>query len=217
MNKLNLHVPSLSNRSAVELSESVSVVDLERSRRLIVLIPPDSDCTQVTRRICRLANETNSDIQLLGLCKDANQEMALRRELATVVALILNANVFVEMKVEVDTNWLEVVKRNYQAGDMLVCLAEQPIGIRRRPLSQILKSTFKAPIYILSDVKYAQFQFNVVSQVIAWCGFIGIIAGFFILQVKITQLPRDWLQTVLFILLLIPEFGLIWVWNSLFS
>jgi hypothetical protein len=143
--------------------------------------------------------------------------MALRRELVTVAALIRGAKVFVDMKVEIGTDWLDMVKRNYQDGDMLVCIAEQPIGIRRRPLSQILQSTFKAPIYILSDVKYAQSQPNVLSQVIAWCGFIGIITGFFFLQVKVAQLPQDWFQTLLFILLLIPEFGLIWFWNSLFS
>ncbi|HLO14183.1 MAG TPA: hypothetical protein VK206_05100 [Anaerolineales bacterium] len=219
MNKLNVQAPSFTNLSAVESDASIRAIDLDlaRSRRLIVLIPPDSDCTGVTRRICRLASETNSDIQLLGLCKDPNQELALRRGLATIAALIRDAKVYVEMKVEIGTNWLDVVKRNYQEGDMIVCIVEQPIGIRRRPLSQILESTFKAPVYILSNVKYAQSQSNVLSQVITWCGFIGIIASFFILQVKITQLPKDWFQTLLFILLLIPEFGLIWVWNSLFS
>lgn len=217
MNKLNVHAPSFTNLSAVESDTSIHMVNLERSRRLIVLIPPDSDCTSVTRRICKLAGEMNSDIQLLGLCKDPNQEMALRRELVTVSALIRDAKVFVEMKVEVGTNWLDAVKRNYQDGDMLVCLAERPFGIRRRPLSQILESTLQAPIYILSETKSTRSQSNVLSQVIAWAGFIGIITVFFILQVKITQLPKDWFQTLLFILLLIPEFGLIWVWNSLFS
>ena len=217
MNKLNVHTPSLTNLPAVESDTSIHIVNLERSRRLIVLIPPDSDCTSVTRRICKLAGETDSDIQLLGLCKDPNQEMALRRELVIVAALIRDAKVFVDMKVEVGMDWLDIIKRNYQDGDMLVCIAEQPIGIRRRPLSQILESSLKAPIYILSETKPSQSQSNVLSQVIAWSGFIGIITGFFILQVNITQLPKDWFQTLLFILLLIPELGLIWVWNSLFS
>jgi hypothetical protein len=121
------------------------------------------------------------------------------------------------MQVEVGTDWLSIVKCNYQEGDMLVCITEQPVGLRRRPLSQILESTLKAPIYVLSQTKSPQFQSNLISQVIAWSGFIGIVAAFFILQVKISQLPKDWSQTLLFILLLIPEFGLIWVWNSLFS
>jgi hypothetical protein len=216
MNKLNVHAPSFTNRPAIEFDVPIHRVDLERSRRLIVLIAPDSDCASVTRRICKLANETDSDVQLLGLCRDPNQELALRRELVTVAALIRDANVFVDMQVEVGTDWLAIVKCNYQEGDLLVCITEQPIGFRRRPLSQILESTLKAPIYVLSQTKSPQFQSNILSQVIAWSGFIGIVAAFFILQVKISQLPKDWFQTLLFILLLIPEFGLIWVWNSLF-
>ena len=100
---------------------------------------------------------------------------------------------------------------------MIVCIAEQTIGLHRKPLSQILESTLNAPIYVLSDKKPAQGLSPLLSQVIAWAGFLGIIAGFFFLQVKITQLPKDWSQTLLFILLLIPELGLIWVWNSIFS
>jgi len=201
----------------VEPDESIQIIKLGLSPRLIVLVPPDSDCTSVTRRICRLAFETKSDIQLLGLCDDPNQEMALRRELVMVAALIRSAKVFVDMKVEVGTKWVDAVKRNYRDGDMLVCIAEQPVGIRRRPLSQILESTLKAPIYFLCEMKSTQSQSTGPSQVIAWSGIIGIITGFFILQVKIAQLPTDWFQTLLLILLLIPEFGLIWVWNSLFS
>src|SRR5215208_727697 len=217
MNKLNVHAPSFSNLPTVESDTSIPAVNLEQFRRLIILIPPNSDCTSVTRRICKLAGETDSDIQLLGLCKDPNQEMALRRELVTVAALIRDAKVFVDMKVEVGTDWLNLVKRNYQDGDILVCLAEQPMGIRRRPLSQILESTLKAPIYILSETKLIQPQSGLLSQAIIWSGFIAIIAAFFILQVKLTQLPKDWFQTLLFVLLLIPEVGLIWVWNSLFA
>src|SRR6266545_4533158 len=100
MNKLNVRAPSFTNLPAAESDASIQMVNPQRSRRLIVLIPPDSDCTSVTRRICKLAGETNSDIQLLGLCKDPNQEMALRRELVTVAALIRDAKVFVDMKVE---------------------------------------------------------------------------------------------------------------------
>ncbi len=217
MNKLNVHTPSFTQLPTVEPDASIRMVNPQLPRRLIILIPPDSDCTSLTRRICKLASETNSDVQLLGLCKDPNQELALRRELVTVSALMRDAKVFVEMRVEVGSNWPDAVKRDYQDGDMLVCIAEQPVGIRRRPLSQILESTLKAPVYILSETKSTVSHSNVFSQVITWSGFIGIIIGFFILQVKISQLPNDWFQTLLFILLLIPEFGLIWVWNSLFS
>jgi hypothetical protein len=192
------------------------LVDPKQPARLIVLIPADADYSTVTRRIWRLANETSSDVQLLGLSKDATQELALRRDLATMAALIRDTRVFVDAKVEIGNNWLKAVKHNYQEGDMIVCLAEQSIGIRQKPLSQLLESSFKAPVYILSDLRSPKMQSNAFSQVIAWSGFIGIIAGSFVVQARIIQLPDDWFRTVLSVLSLIPELWLLWVWNSLF-
>ena len=217
MNKLNVHNPSLVDLPAVESDTSIHVVNPERFSRLIVLVPPGTDSTNVTRRICKLASETKSDVQLLGLCKDPAQEFSLRRELVTISALIQYAKVYVEMKVEVGTNWLDAVKRNYQDGDAIVCITDQSIGIRQRSFSQILESTLNAPIYILSETKPPQSHSNILAQVIAWSGFLGIIVGFFILQMKIVQLSKDWTQAVILILVLIPEFGAIWIWNSLFS
>ncbi|HSB01785.1 MAG TPA: hypothetical protein VLE49_14135 [Anaerolineales bacterium] len=217
MNKLNLHNPSLVDLPAVGSDASIQVVKPARFSRLIVLVPPGADSTNLTRRICRLASETESDVQLLGLCNDPAQELALRRELVTVSALIRDARIFAETKVEVGTNWLDAVKRNYQHGDAIVCITDQSIGIRQRSFSQILESTLNAPIYILSETKPSQSHANRLARVIAWSGLLGIIAGFFILQMKIVQLSEDWTQTVILILLLIPEFGAIWIWNSLFS
>jgi hypothetical protein len=217
MNKHNFSIQALTNPSSTHSDGSIALVDPIQQRRLIVLIPANEDYSSVTRRIWRLANETNSDVQLLGLSKDATQELALRRDLATMAALIRDTRVFVDTKVEIGSNWLNAVKHNYQKGDMIVCLAEQSIGIRQKPLSQVLESNFRAPVYILSDIRPSKTQSNAFSQVIAWSGFIGIIAGFFFIQSKIIQLPDDWFRTVMSIVLLIPEFWLLWVWNSLFS
>jgi hypothetical protein len=155
-------------------------------------------------------------VQLLGLSKDISQELSLRRDLATISGLIRDTKVFVETKVEIGNNWLNAVKHNYQDGDMIVCIAEKTIGIRQRPLSQVLESNFNAPVYLLSDMRPSKSQSNIFSQVIAWSGFIGIIAGFFLLEMKTVQLPDDWFRTLVSVLLLIPEFGLILLWNSLF-
>ncbi|HMB24365.1 MAG TPA: hypothetical protein VKP08_16085 [Anaerolineales bacterium] len=217
MNKLNVHNPSLIDLPAPESEATVRMTAPERFGRLIVLVPPDADCARVTRRICKLATETKSDVQLLGLCKDPAQELALRRELVTVSTLIQDVRIYAEVKIEVGTNWLDAVKRNYQDGDALVCVTDPSIGIRQRSFSQILESTIKGPIYILSETKPTQSRSSIFSQVLAWAGVLGIIVGFFILQMKLVQVSKDWTQTVILILLLIPEFGAIWLWNLIFS
>jgi hypothetical protein len=217
MNKLNAHAASFPKVVTIEAGTSIPTTEVDRSSCLIVLVPPDSDSSSFTRRLCRLATETNSNIQLLGVCSNVNQELALRRDLVTIAALIRDARVYVETRVEIGTDWLAAVKHSYQKGDMIVCIADQSVGFRRKPLSQLLESTFQAPIYILSDKKISPPESNTLSQVISWSGFLGIIIGFFFLQVKITQLPDDWFQTFLSILTLIPELGLILLWNSLVS
>ena len=185
---------------------------------LIVLVPDDEDYTAATRRIWELANAHYASVQFLGLCKDVEDEPSLRRRLVTMSALVKDGNVSAEAKVEIGTNWVDFVKRNYQTGDMIVCFAEQRAGLFHRPLSQILESNLSAPVYILSGL-YPQStsRSNWLSQIIVWTGSFAILAGCFWLQIKISQLPKDPAQTLLLILSVGVEFWLIWVWNSLFS
>ena len=199
-------------------SSPVSLSGLEAVHRLIVLISPDIDYHAVTHRLWELANTTGMSIQFLSLFKDAAQEPGLRRGLATLVALVQDGRVSAESKVEFGTNWVDFVKRNYQTGDMIVCFAEQRAGLLHRPLSQILRSNLNGTVYILSGL-YPQnlSRSNWLSQLIAWLGSFGIIAGAAILQIRIISMPQDWGQTTLMILSVMVELWLIGVWNGLFS
>lgn len=196
-----------------ELSQS----DRDSARHLIVLVPADADYTAATRRLWELASTLGVRIQLLGLCKDAAQEPGLRRGLITMASLLQDGKVSAALKVEIGTRWVDAAKRNYQAGDMIVCFAEQRAGLLHRPLSQILQSNLKAPLYILSGL-YPQdlSRSNWLPQIMSWTGSVGIIVGSFLLQVRITSLPPDWAQTTLMILSVFGEIWLIWGWNNLF-
>lgn len=216
MNKLSVQATAFQNPSASKSDSSTAMVHAERSRRLIVLIPPEMQCSNLTRRICKLADEFDSDIQLLGLYRNSTQELELQRELITASALIRDARIYVEMSIEMGTDWLAAVKRIYQDGDTIVCIADETVGIQRKPLSQILESTFKAPIYILTEAKPNQSSSGVLSQLLAWSGLIGIVIVFFLLEAQVVRLPDNWFKTVLSIVLLIPELLSIMFWNSLF-
>jgi hypothetical protein len=181
-----------------------------------VLVPSlETDYIHAIRRIWELANAQHANVQFLGLCKDTRQELSLRRVLATMSAMVQDGNVPTEAKAKIGTSWVDVVKRIYQTGDMIVCFAEQRAGFLQRPLSQILESNLNFPVYILSDLYPQKTKSNWLSPIILWSGFIGIIS-FCILQVKIDQLPKDWFQNPLLIFSIIPELWLIWVWNNLF-
>lgn len=195
-----------------------SLSDSEPVRRLLVLIPDvEFDPTPVLQRIWEMAHAAGARVQFLGLCKDAMQEPSLRRKLIALSALIQDGRISAEGKVEIGTNWVEAVRRNLQAGDMIACFEGERAGLLHKPLNQILNATLDAPVYVLSSLYPQKPKSNWTTQIVAWSGSLGVIIGFGILQVKIVQLPRDWFQTALLILSIIPEFWLVWVWNSLFS
>jgi hypothetical protein len=194
-----------------------SLSELEPTRRLIVLVPNlETDHIHAIRRVWELANVRHANVQFLGLCEDTRQELGLRRALVMVSNMVQDGKVSTEAKVEIGTNWVDVIKRNYRTGDMIVCFAEQRVGLMHRPLSQILESNLDFPVYILSGLYPQKYKSDWLSQIIVWLGSIGIIISFCILQIKIDQLPKDWFQNALLIFSIIPELWLIWVWNNLF-
>jgi uncharacterized membrane protein YeaQ/YmgE (transglycosylase-associated protein family) len=223
MNKIDLHPSSPTQPADAQLDISslrYSSANISpESHRLLVLIPADSDYSAMTRQIWQLANTTDStSVQLLSLCKDTLEEPGLRRGLAAMCALIREAGVSAETKVEFATNWVEVIKRNHQMGDLVVCFSEQRAGLLQRPLSQILQSNLNIRVYILSGATAQSTpRTNWFSQIMAWIGSVGIIVGSFLLQARITLLPQDWAQTTLLIFSVVGEIWLIWVWNNLFS
>jgi hypothetical protein len=199
----------------------VSLLGSKPAHRLIVLVPDmESDYIPAIRKIWELANSQHARIQFLGLCKNTAKEPGLHRQLITMSALsalVGGDEVSTEAKVEIGMSWVDVVKRNSQTGDMIVCFEEQRAGLLRRPLSRILEASLNFPVYILSGFYPQKSKSNNLSQVMVWSGSIGIVICFAILQVKIVQLPKDWFQNVLFIFSIIPEFWLILVWNNLFD
>ena len=191
----------------------------EPAQRLVVLVPDgDLDYAAATRRVWQLANDLGVNIQFIGLCKDEKQESSLRRELVIMTAMVQDGEVSAEAKVEFGNNWVNVVKSNWQAGDVIVCFAEQRAGLLHRPLSQILRANLDIPTYILSDLYLlGPSRPHGLFLIVLWIGFVAILGVSFLLQIQIIALPRDWGQTTLLILSVMAELWLIWVWNKLFN
>ncbi len=213
MNKLDVIPPALTVSSA-------SFSDLRPARRLIVLVPEsEADPALTARKIWELANALESRVQFIGLSKDAAHEPGMRRQLVTLSAMVGGKNISVESKIEFGNNWLSVVKSEWREGDMIVCFAEQRSGLAHRPLSQILESNLNATVYVLAGLHQQEerLRSNWIFNAMAWAGSIGIILGFFWLQSKLIQSPKDWVYTALLYLSLFAEVGSISAWNSLFE
>src|SRR6266487_1520124 len=190
-------------------SFTASLSLLEPAQRLIVLVPDlEWDYIPAIHRIWELANFQPARVLFISLCKDPKQELSLRRALVILSAMVQDGKIPVETKVENGTNWVDVVKRNYQADDMIICFAEQRVGLLHKPLSQILESNLIIPVYVVSGVNIPKPKSNRLAEVTAWLGSIGMIAGFGLLQVKIMQVSEGWFQTLLLILVVISEIWL---------
>jgi hypothetical protein len=130
-------------------------------------------------------------------------------------AIVNYGNVSAEAEVTFGNDWVDAVRSRRQAGDMVMCFAEQRAGLLQRPLSQILRSNLDIPLYILSGLYPPNDSSSRwLARAAAWIGSIAIIAGFFVLQTRISLLT-DWSQTILMLLSTAVEVGAIWIWNSL--
>jgi hypothetical protein len=216
MNKPNLH-PSMTlqteHPAIVSTFPAFPAEEARENSRLIVLLPEDVDCNSARQRILELARAGNRHIQLLGLSTDSAEALGFRRRLVTMASLIQDGTTHVEATVSPGTNWVDAVRNVYQRGDVIVCFGEPRTGLLYRPLSQVLESSFRTTVYILSDLALPKPTSHPLAQITTWLGFLVIVLGFGFLQAQIVQLPGGWLQSILLILSILPEFWLIWVWN----
>ncbi|MEW6402351.1 MAG: hypothetical protein AB1649_11160 [Chloroflexota bacterium] len=211
MTKLDSNPPPMTYAPA-------SVPGLEPARRLIVLVPAEADTSAAAHRVWELANAMESSVQLIGMCNDVVQEFSLRRQLVTVSAMVQDDKIHAEARLEIGSDWVMAVKSDLQEGDMIVCFAEHRVGIFQRPLSQVLESSLRAPVYILTGLSTRNRpRSGLLSQIAVWSGSAAILGGAALLQVRIISMPKDWAQTTLLIISVILEAWLLWVWNGLFG
>lgn len=197
----------------------VSLLESHTGRRLIVLVPDaESDYTPVVQRVWELANAIGGRVQFLGLCKDAAKEPYLRRQLVTMSALAQNGNLPAEVRIESGADWVAAIKTDLKSSDTIVCFSEQRVGFSRKPLMQVLESNINAPLYVLSGIPFQErSRPDWLKQTLAWSGSIGIIIGFFWIQILIQSATSDWAHTTLLLLSLFLEASLLLFWNSLFG
>ena len=204
---------------ASEIGSLLVVQDLNiaAARRLIVLIPDlDVDEVALAHEIWNLAFPPGLAVLLLGLCPNPNDEPGARRRLATVAALIREPRVSVEMQLDFGRNWIPILKSVLDSGDIVICPANQQIGIFREPLD-LSVAKLGSPIITLSGLypltrKQAP---SFIINAVFWVVSIATLCLFFLFQVQILRISEEWARDTLLSLSVLVEFSLIWVWNNL--
>jgi hypothetical protein len=215
MNNLDSLIP---NKYPDPISANKNTALRSTERLVIPVLEADIDISQLAQRIYRLAVSMRSDVLLLGISPDYLEEASIRRQLVTLAAAIQDSSVSAEIMVIGGVAWMRKMEAILRPGDMIVIQAKEEFSTGSRSISQELISRFQAPIYILSGLKSPKYKHSgLLSQLILWLGAVAIMAGFFWMQVKIDQLPKDWAHTTLLCVSVIVEFGLLLLWNSMFS
>jgi len=189
---------------------NASQPDLEAGSRFLVPITnPEVDLTAIMRRVWELANAAGARVQFLGLCDDAKQELSFRRALTTMSAMVNYGKVSAESEIISGKDWVAGVRSRIQEGDTVICTYGQS--------TKLLSVDLGVPVYVIPALHIKDKpKPNWLPQVAAWVGFITIIAIFIFIQVEIDHFIKGW-ATIMQVLSVIGEFGLLWFWNSLFG
>jgi hypothetical protein len=199
------------------LDGSVSVI-LKPAPRLLVLISEDDlDNFYLSRQIWEIARPQKTEVVLLALCRDPDQEPHLRRGLTTMAAIIRDDAVCVDFQIGHEKNWLSLIKQEWRPGDLLVCGSEHYIGLSGRPLSKILSSHFNTNVRVFSVSGVSRKPMSkIAGNIIFWFGSVCILSVFFWVEVMIPQTRDVWERTFLIFLCILFEVKLLWMWNFLF-
>lgn len=213
-------MPSIQNDDApIHRGAGVLVVQgsmIQPVKRLIVLVPNvDLDEAQMAHEIWKMASPVKLPVILLSMCNDLSEELSLQRRLITLAALIREPRVAVETRIENGGDWRRGVRSILEDGDVILCHEEQRVGLRHKPLVDVLDS-LHVPVWTLSGF----YPLNVIpqrrwlKQTAFWLVAIAILVGFFYLQIQINILPASWAKNAMLYLSVLVEIGSIWAWNS---
>ncbi len=205
--------------SVISSQPSYAVLDEPQApvgKLIVVVTEQDREQIDSSSLIWDWAAETGSDVLLLGLLTHMDEEPSLRRHLVSLATAIRDNRISVEIRIQPGGDWIESVKALWRPRDFLVCYEGEDGGNQQGSLDQLLRSRFEAPVYLLPAVTDARERKpTLMANAVSLSGSIGVVTGFFLLQVGIVQWLHDWVQTALLSVSVMFEIALIWIWDSL--
>jgi len=184
---------------------------LRPTRRLVVLVPDGGlDETALARRVWLLASSASLNVLFLALSPDQENEADTRRRLALLAAAVHQGDVNARASVVMEKSWFQAVEQVHTGGDLLVCVAGHRVPYRwlgHRKLGDALATAFHAPVYLLGGLSIGRSPAvgQKVRALVAWSISIAILAGFFGLQIYLSQNSGSQLAPLLLGLSVIAE------------
>ena len=184
--------------------------------RLIVIVPDVAEPALLAARIRLVAETRGQDVVMLGVASKSVSENDLRRRLTFLAAFLQGADVNVQFRVEEGQDWMPALLALLRANDLLACcVAEGSPGRGAEWLDQ-LSSQSDRPVYAFMDGNgVSQRGPGLLAGLAPWLASLGIIVGFFWLQVWLSQQGEGGAYSGWLLATVIVEIGLVWLVNVL--
>lgn len=171
------------------------------------------------QRIATLALPHHLTVLFLAVIEIAKQEPAAYLRLANLSSLMRTYSIVSETRLITGGNWIREVQEVLQAGDQIVCQAEQTIidqEMNQVLLSNALSIALNAPVIVLTGL-YTEKLSRKRSRLSAlkWWGvaLIIIIAWSGIMFI-ISRTTTGWVESGLMLSAFIIGMFMVWFWNK---
>ena len=190
------------------------------TRRLVVIVPDqDIDQIRLSRAIRAIPCPNYVDVLLVTVVNDADQQLAVRRRLATIASIVRDYQYSVDYKVCPGRSWARALAGLLQPGDLLVYPPElsAPAGLaRRQPLAQALQG-LGAPLYPLKGFFHEPERTWLRRLPVSlgyWAVVLLILILFFNLESTASLSMPGGVGNLVTILLVLVEFGAVYLWTT---
>jgi hypothetical protein len=190
-------------------------------KRLVVLIPSQiTDEGKISRYLFNLAAKSNSDVILLALVTNYEEENSKKMRLATINALISNPHFNVEYQIVWGNSWIKAVKEILRPGDLILCPKELSISVNlfwQEPLSTQLLKYINIPLLTYSGFFDSIRKSNLAlfKKAIYWVGLLFVLISFFWIESEIDISRASWQNNLFLFIIVLAEIGAIYFWSEI--
>ena len=195
----------------------------QNPKRMIVLLPEClANDIDLAREIHLMAFQSQCSVLYLTLLSNNDRMLSVSRNMVTFKALTSGNEVLVQSKLVDRSRWLKALRDISKPGDQIICHEEQCVSsgfLRTVPMRDFLCHEFTAPIVALSGYYHPQsIQLKQwVSSLLTWAGFFLILGMFTFWEIQMGNQLSGSNSKLLFLILLLVEFGAIYAWNTITS
>jgi hypothetical protein len=207
--------------STSQRSKSGEISTTPDPKRMVVLIPSQiTDEAKISRYLFNLAAKSNSDVILLTLVSNYEEEYSEKMRLATINALVSNPHFNVEHQIIWGNSWIKAVKEVIRPGDLILCPKELTIPVKlfwQEPLSIRILKSINVPLLTYSGF----FDLTRISplvlfkKAIYWVGLLVVLVGFFWIESEVDISRAGWQSNFVLFIIVLAEIAAIYFWSSI--